>query len=271
MELFFLLPIPSAQDLKHIAILSTIAFLVAPLFLLLYIFSYNRRKKVHLKEKALMKFTFDAEILKSQIEVQEHIMQTIAAELHDNIGQLLGLTSFTLGSVSIPLQPIEQERVETAKELVIKATKELRQLAKLMQGEQLIVTGLDGAIKAELNWLSRNGTIKVNYTNSLKSKNLIKPEKELMLFRIFQEVVNNVIKHANASKLKINLFEKGNEIILTITDNGNGFHVKQIKEDSKGMGLGNLEKRTQMMGGNFEVWSEIGQGTIITIRIPRCK
>lgn len=270
MELFILLQVSSEQDIKKIVVLTTIAFLVTPIFLLFYIILYNRYKRANFKEKERMKLAFEAEMLKSQIEVQEHTMQTIAVELHDNIGQLLGLTSFTLGAVAPHPQSQEQDKIETAKELSLKAITELRQLAKLMQGEQLMTMGLDVAIKTELDWLIRNGKIEVTYKNQFESFILGGAKDiELVLFRVFQESINNVIKHAKASKLEVELTESELYIMLLVRDNGIGFTIEKSKQHPKGLGLKSLEKRTKMLGGTCEVLSELNKGTTVIIKIPK--
>ncbi len=269
MELFILLQESSTEDIKQIIILASVIFLLTPGFLLLYIVTYNRFKRANYKEKERMKLAFEAEILKSQIEVQEHTMQTIASELHDNIGQLLGLTSFTLGSVSQHPMATEQEKIETARELSVKAITELRQLAKLMQGEQLVETGLRAAIEVELDWLIRNGNLKVTHENTYSSFELGKKEKELVLFRVLQESINNVIKHAKASEVYIGIREEGGYVIITVRDNGVGFNMEEIKRKPKGLGLGSLEKRTNMLQGICHVVSVLGKGTTVNIKMPK--
>ena len=92
------------NDIGGLIIVTTIIFLIAPAFILLYTFVYNQRKKRHIEEKKIMQITFASEIAKTQLEVQEQTMQTIGAELHDNIGQLLSLTSLTLNSIELDNQ-----------------------------------------------------------------------------------------------------------------------------------------------------------------------
>ena len=91
----------AGEGIRNTVIIATAIFLIAPAFIVVYIFIYNQRKKLHIQEKAQMKLSFEAEIAKTQLEVQEQTMQTIGAELHDNIGQLLSLTSLTLNSIEL--------------------------------------------------------------------------------------------------------------------------------------------------------------------------
>ena len=122
-----------ADDIKGLILTITLIFLIAPAFILLYIVVYNRRKKKHMEEKEMMKLTFETELVKTQYEVQEQTMQTIGAELHDNIGQLLSLTSLTLNSIELDNQTKAKQKIETAIDLTIRSIKELRLLGKLLQ------------------------------------------------------------------------------------------------------------------------------------------
>src|SRR5271170_649129 len=99
-------------DIKELVLITTLIFLIAPAFIISYIFVYNRRKKKHIEEKAQMRLKFGAEIAKAQLEVQEQTMQTIGADLHDNIGQLLSLTSLTLNSIELDKLAKAQQKID---------------------------------------------------------------------------------------------------------------------------------------------------------------
>src|ERR1700748_2188253 len=140
-------------DISGLIIIATAIFLIAPASILAYISIYNRRKKRHIEEKAQMQLTFEAEIAKTQLEVQEQTMQTIGADLHDNIGQLLSLTSLTLNSIELDNPDKSKQKIDAAIDLTLRSIKEMRLLGKLLQGDQLIVLGLPEAIRHEINWL----------------------------------------------------------------------------------------------------------------------
>src|SRR3569833_2855451 len=144
-------------EIKELIIITTLIFLIAPAFLMLYIFIYNRRKKKHMEEKEQMKVILEAELLKTQMEIQEQTLQTIGTDLHDNIGQLLSLTSLTLNSIELDNPDKAQQKVDAAIELNLKSIKEMRQLGKLLHGEQLVKLGLEEAIRSEINWIEKSG------------------------------------------------------------------------------------------------------------------
>lgn len=255
-------------DLRNLIIISTLIFLIAPVAVILYVVIYNRRKKNHIEEKEQMKRNFEAEILKTHLEVQEETMQTIGADLHDNIGQLLSLTSLTLNSVELDNADKARQKIDTAIDLTLKSIKEMRLLGKLLQGDQLIGMGLAEAIRHEIVWLEKSGKYQINYLEDGDPAAANNPDKDLILFRILQETLNNIIKHAAATQIDISLAYSQTDIHLQITDNGKGFDLISSPEKKIGMGLQNIHKRAKIIGGHAEINSQPGKGTCIDIFIP---
>jgi two-component system NarL family sensor kinase len=256
------------EDIKKLVVVTTLVFLIAVASILAYIFVYNERKKRHIEEKALMQLTFDAEITKTQLEVQEQTMQTIGADLHDNIGQLLSLTSLTLNSIELDNDKKARKKIDAAIDLTMRSIKEMRLLGKLLQGDQLIGMGLDEAIKYEINWIEKSGQYKVNYTNDGEMPAASSPDKDLILFRILQEVLNNIIKHAKATVISIKLEYQATTLQLQVTDNGIGFNSDDLPAGQSGMGLQNIQKRAGIIGGEATIASNPDEGTTITILTP---
>jgi two-component system NarL family sensor kinase len=252
------------DDFKELIIITTIIFLIAPAFILIYILIYNRRKKRHIEEKAQL----EAEIFKTQYEVQEQTMQTIGADLHDNIGQLLSLTSLTLNSIELHNAAKSRQKIDAAIDLTIRSIKEMRLLVKLLQGDQLMVLGLPEAIRYEINWLEKSGKYRVSYTDDGEMPAANNPDKDLIIFRILQEILNNIIKHASATEISIKLEFPEGQLQLEITDNGIGFDSDNLPAEQRGMGLHNIEKRAGIIGGEVVIKSAPGKGTGITIFIP---
>ena len=257
----------SAKEINTLIILITLVFLLAPGFLILYINVYNRRKKKHIEEKTLMQQTFAAEILKTQLEVQEQTMQTIGADLHDNIGQLLSLTSLTLNSIEIEEANKAQQKIDTALDLNSRCIKELRLLGKLLQGEQLIGNGLTEAIGHEIAWIEKAGQYQVSYQTENFSADS-NTDKDLLVFRILQEVLNNIVKHAFATQINIKLCCRNKQLQLIVEDNGVGFLTDEVPQKQQGMGLHNIRKRAELMGGEVGIRSEPGTGTLVELNIP---
>ncbi|MES2278156.1 MAG: ATP-binding protein [Bacteroidota bacterium] len=257
-----------ADEIGNLILVITLIFLIAPAFIIIYMFVYNERKKRHIKEKMQMKLAFDAEMAKTQLEVQEQTMQTIGADLHDNIGQLLSLTSLTLNSVELEGDPKAKKKVDAAIDLTLRSIKELRQLGKLLQGDQLIAIGLVAAIRHEIDWVERSGKFKVTYVDEGELPADGNTDKDLIVFRILQEALNNIIKHASASHIHIKIEYRDAVLQLHINDNGIGFDADNLQLDKQGMGLHNIHKRAGIIGGDVIIRSKPGEGTAITVIIP---
>lgn len=257
----------SSKEVFFLISLITIIFLMAPLFLMIYVNLYNRRKKKHNEETASLKRSFENELLKSQIEVQEQTLKTIAYDLHDNIGQLLGLTIITLGSINIDDPAKATEKIAAAEDLAKRSVKEIRALSRLLHGEELISRGLIGAIAFELDWVGKSQLYKISYHNNI---NALPPKAgiETMIFRLFQETLHNIIRHAKALEIIINLDFINDQLILSIADDGIGFDFTETRKLHKGMGLQNIQKRVAMIGGTVTFDTSPGKGTTITITTP---
>lgn len=256
------------NELKDLIVITTIIFLIMPAFLLVYIAVYNKRKKKHSEEKIQIKQAFEEELIKTQHEIREHTMQTIGTDLHDNIGQLLSLTSLTLKSIT-PAQPAKiMDKVDTAVDLLSKSIKEMRLLGKLLQGDQLIAEGLDEAIKQAIKWIRKSEQFEIDYQYNVPLVLIKNPSKDLVFFRILQEILNNIIKHAMATAIQIALKYAGDTLILYVKDNGIGISQNEQTFDQLGMGLHNIKKRATLIGGNVVIDSQAGKGTQLTISIP---
>lgn len=247
--------------------LASVIFLIAPVSLILFVMLYNNRKKRHEQEKEWLRTNFENELLKSQMEVHEQTMQNVAGNLHDNIGQLLSLLVITLSSIK-PDQPLRvTEKVDSASELARRAIKELRQLSRIMHGQELIRMGLAEAIAFELGYLQTAGLHTIQFSNSYKSKD-VQNDKEIILFRIFQEVLNNAVRHAEATAINVSIDQDDHCLKLTISDNGRGFNETSLPKEKKGLGLFNIRKRVALIGGEVDITTSPGNGTEIKIVIP---
>ncbi len=257
-----------ANHIQELILIATLIFLLAPVFVILYILVYNRRKIKHIEEKEQMKLAFDAEIVKTQLEVQEQTMQNIGADLHDNIGQLLSLSSLTLSSIQLDDLTKAREKIDAAIDLTGRSIKEMRLLGKLLQGDQLLGVGLSEAICHEINWIEKSGKYQVDYLHEGEMPATSNLDKDLILFRILQEVMNNIIKHSFATKINIKLAYIAQNMELHIDDNGVGFDALSLHAAHNGMGLQNMQKRARIVGGEVTIWSLQNEGTRISVIIP---
>ncbi len=259
--------VPTNEILTLIIWVSAI-FLIAPVFLIVYVSVYNARKKKHLEETERMRNAFRTELLQTQMEVQEQTLKTIGNDLHDNINQLLGLMTITLSAVDLSDKEKAAEKIAAAEALARRSIREIRALSRLMHGEELVGKGLQDAIAFELDWLEKSGRYQVHRKGSLTGMPK-HPETELFVFRIFQETLHNIIRHAQASSVTVEQAWLDNTLTLTLTDDGAGFDVEAALAKRSGMGLQNIRKRAAMIGGSAHIRSAPGKGSSVTITVPR--
>lgn len=258
------------ESLTTFILLGTIIviFFVAFVVLLSYMFTAKKNKLI--QEKQLMKTQFEQELLQTQVEIQEQTLNTISEEIHDNVGQILSLAKLNLNTVKEIINPQTRLKIENAREMVSKAINDLRDLSRSLQGEKAGEIGLVEAITNELKVLQNTG----QYNTQLKIEGQLyklDPKKEMVLFRIVQEALHNAVKHANASELKVFLNYSPLIFSLQVCDNGVGFSQNSLQASKTGIGLQNMQNRTALIGGDFNIESSKSCGTSIRVEIANNK
>lgn len=240
--------------------LAIVAIGVISLFL-----NYRNKRLQAIQEKEKMQAAFNEQLLQSQLEMQEHTSNMISAEIHDNVGQVLSLAKVQLNIIDQG-ETLNRSLLADAKESVSKAMTDLRDIAKSLNSERIKLSSLQEITGQELQRISRLGLMTTSMETTGEIKNL-QEQKKLIIFRIIQESLQNVIKHAQAKKIEISFhFEKDN-LKIEVIDNGIGFD-KSLIEKKEGLGLQNIISRALVIGGEANINSVPGQGTIITIISP---
>lgn len=250
-----------------IAVTCLLALLTA--FMALTVIVYNKRKRKILLEKELMKKNYDQELLRTQLEIQEQTLKTISEEIHDNIGQALSLAKLKLNTLKYDQPGLLVERINDSRELVSKAIRDLRDLSRSLNTDSIASMGLVRAIEQELEIFQKSGFQTTLYTEGEIRK--MEPQQELILFRIIQESLNNIIKHAEARTIRVTAHYSDTELDLQVEDDGKGADTAQLDMEGnsyKSLGLRNMYNRARMIGGTFSVHSVPGNGTLIKLTIP---
>ena len=156
---------------------------------------------------------------------------------------------------------------ERSLDMIDTSIKELRRVAHNMMPEMLVKFGLDEALKEYCNAINGAKLMTIKY-QSFGMESRIDGSAEIIIYRIVQEVLSNMVKHARASHIEVEAARNGDGFNLTIKDNGKGFDTNQINR-SKGLGWKNIAARVNMLDGKMEVRSELLTGTQIEIIIPK--
>lgn len=237
-------------------------------FFLFYRNVMRKRNEMFLNEQK-MKNEFQQTLLQTQLEIQEQTLKTISEEIHDNVGQVLSLAKLNLNTMDISKTAQLQGKIDSALAQVSKAINDLRDLSKSFNTDNISAIGLVRAVEYELDMIKKTGLHKTGFNVEGKIKRL-EPQKELILFRIVQETLHNIIKHAGASSIWISARYTENDLELEIKDNGKGFDTAAAGDQDTGSGLGirNMNNRARLIGAEFNLSSIKDEGTSVAIVLP---
>jgi signal transduction histidine kinase len=239
-----------------IAIFTTTAFVLLLLAtIVIIVFIANKKHVAAQLEK-------ERELRTMQQELEEELLLTISRELHDNIGQFLSAVNMKLEKEK-RLKPDMVPILESVGQPLNEAINQVRMLSRSLNNEQLERDGLLNSIDREVNRLKQLVSLHIDWQHDTKEPKLDKNQR-LMAFRIFQEVMNNIFKHAGANKINIGLTGEGG-FKMTVTDDGMGFDSEQILADGKGLGLRNIIKRAELAAMNYTIDTKPGEGCIFKL------
>lgn len=196
-------------------------------------------------------------------QAQEKEKMQLSKELHDGLGPLLSLIKLNVSSIKT--EPESEKMLSEVKELTTESIKEVRNISHALAPSLLQKQGLEAALNEFLDQVKTSGTLQTELEYSVKEK--LSPETEINFYRIVQEAVNNVIKHAEANKVWISIKGDGSEIEFRIIDNGKGFLVDKTRS-TNGNGMNNIYSRVDFLKGQLVINSNEGKGTQFIISIP---
>jgi len=221
---------------------------------------YYARRKAH--EKSLQEF--DHILMQSRLEIQEQTFRSISQEMHDNICQVLSLAKLNVNTVDLANAAGTREKLEESSSLIAQGLQSLRDLAKSLQGGAIQRTGLLPALEQEMRRIEKLGIMQTVFRILGEPVN-IEENKSLIIFRIAQEALHNVIKHAEATVLEMQVKFSSTELNLLVRDNGKGM---QVQGQDDGSGMQNMKDRARIIGAQLKIENAETGGTIITVTLP---
>ncbi|MBC7946389.1 MAG: sensor histidine kinase [Chitinophagaceae bacterium] len=247
--------------------------LVAALIAVLYLLkrNYRNRQKLSEQQAALLKErikTIEKEqqisSLQSMINGQETERTRIARDLHDGLGGIFSTVKMHYSTLPQDTPGIKENPMyRKTLDLINNASDELRKVAHNMMPEVLMKVGLVDALRDFANNISSGKLLKVTLQTFGMEKRLGNAT-EIMLYRIIQELVNNIIKHAHATEAIIQINREGNRLSLTIEDNGRGFDTREA-EEKRSMGMDTVKSRVNYLNGKLTIDSRKDIGTTVMI------
>ena len=250
------------NDEQVVAImLASIVIVILAVFTLLFFLLFIKKKTLLQKKNEQIRRDYENQLLQSQIEVQESTFSALGKELHDNIGQLLSTAKMLLGITERNLSN-PPDTLITANETVGQAISEIRSLSKSLNKEWLEQFDLIDNLVMEVNRINSADDIKIYL--AYQDKINLEPDKQIILFRIIQEAIQNTLKHAYARNIYIRIDVQDGVLLTTVKDDGTGFQIPPV---SNGVGMVNMKQRIKLLGGIIN-WDSSSSGSTVTIQLP---
>lgn len=204
-------------------------------------------------------------LVRASIESQERERAEIGRELHDNINQILAVTKAYV-EASLTEIDMQEELAQRSINNLQLAINEIRKISKSLVPPVMDKNGLIDSVKDLIENIRLVNPFAINFMYEREQLRNVTPQQQLALYRIVQEQFNNIIKHAQAHNVSIELFEKNNFIDLWIKDDGRGFDPRERR---KGVGLSNILSRIELFDGKLEVISSKGKGCTLKVHVPK--
>ncbi len=258
------------DNIKFIVIIGIAVMLLFLASLLIAFIIAQRKKLKYQRDLQQLRETQHNQLIEAAVRSEETERHRIAEALHDEVGAILSSSKLHLqGIKSTNLDERDKQLYEKGKELLDEGIKKVRGISHNLHSNILKEFGLNEAIRDFLNKLTQASLIKAttDLDNNYITKN---PENDISIYRMVQELVNNILKHANAKEIKVHSNYTGRLLELTISHNGKGLTQQQFEElryNKDGMGLKNIQNRVILLRGKIEFATDDNKSTI-NIIIP---
>ncbi len=230
---------------------------------------YSRKLEAEIKERTDELQNAEKIKLAAIYENIEFERKRISRDLHDYLGQILTSAKLKLEAFQHS-RTIRDKQFDESIDLLQDTGKVLRIIVHNLHPLEIESYGLAASVKMNCHEINRDTKIKVNYIENNYSGKLNKKD-EVMVYRIVQEALNNVIKHARCTQLSVKIEELKNKLLITVWDNGKGFNQDDaglVEDKNNTFGLINMKQRADLLGAELEIKSEINIGTTIKLGIP---
>ena len=225
------------------------------------VFLHTKKVSYLALQQQIQKEAFEKQLLQSQIEVQESTYTAMSKELHDNVGQLLSSAKMMLGVLQIEEEK-PSETLKIVSQTVGMAITEIRTLSKSFSKEWLEQFDLVENLATEVKRINTAQQLTIHFTTV--EKLALISNRQIILFRIIQEAMQNAIRHAFPKNIYINISVNQSTITIVVEDDGKGFDTNC---KSNGLGTLNMRQRAHLLNGNV-TWTSHGTGCTITVNIP---
>lgn len=244
---------------------ASLLFVLFFFFFIYFLYRIKEKQNNFIINEKELKSHFSETLLQTQLEIKEETLNHIGQELHDNLGQIASLIKIHLNTLQLSDPQKASEKIEDTKELVRQLILDIKSLSLSLGTNKIQQIGLAKAIRIEVQRLKKLDQFTISYSGVEEIMGL-DAGKATILYRMFQESCNNIIKHSQAKHIHVLLTVSNNLLTLVINDDGIGFEPDLL--EGNGSGVDNLKNRAQLIKSNLTISSKPNKGTTISIILP---
>ncbi|WP_411811692.1 sensor histidine kinase [Chryseobacterium scophthalmum] len=248
------------EENKLVIIFTFTLLIIVLTMIFVYVIFIQKKTRLLIAQKE-KDMRFEKELATSQIEMKEQTLNYIGQELHDDLGQKLSVVRLRQNQLIAKMKDSEKEELVELNELLGECIQDIRDLSKTLITEQVIHFGLIESLEREISKIQKLRLLKIELITQKHDIDIM-PKHGLILFRIIQESINNILKHSKAKNVSIKIEDDHKKLDILISDNGKGFNTN-LKKD--GSGLKNMELRAKIIHAEFSIQSEPDKGTQTSI------
>lgn len=252
------------EQIRNILISSFVFLLIV---LLLLYNSYRLKQKNKYQQDLNRQ---QNELFNAIVNTQDRERKRIAQDIHDSLGSVLSAAKLKLSSLQENKEifsPAQFEKYQASLDLLDEASTELRNISHNIMPATLSKLGLEAALQNLIDKIAAHSKMQISFT-AHGFEGRMDETTEMSIYRIVLELLNNIVKHAAAEKVTIQIIKYPAYINLVVEDNGKGFNYNKALEEKKGIGLGNILSRVEYLDGSIDIDSSAGKGTTVIIEIP---
>ncbi|HEX8561726.1 MAG TPA: ATP-binding protein [Flavobacterium sp.] len=242
-------------------VIGTVFICLIILFCAILIKLYIHKVKTYTKVIYQKDLDFQKTLNTTIVETQEQVLNNISQDLHDDAGQQLTYINFQLENLKLD-SPDLANVLAPVSESISSLSSSIRRISHALNNQLIAQQDLIKAITSEADRLQQTGKLNVILTVGETQPNALGKNEQIVVYRIFQEIINNILKHSGADTIKIDI-DTMPEFRMDISDNGRGFDTNQ--GNTATLGLQSMSHRAQLIGYTVSVTSEKGKGTLVSV------
>jgi two-component system, NarL family, sensor kinase len=247
--------------------LATVGMLVLAGFIIVFVVFYQKKMIQEQVKRQQLELDFQQKMLEATMESEENERRKLAGDLHDSVGGML--STIRVGLTSIAKQLPDPKIIDQSKQMLDDTLTSVRRISLDLMPSTLEKFGLLPALKEICERFQAASLIPVTFSEEGEVQ-FIETKSELKIFRIVQELINNAIKHAQASKIEVKVIG-GDQLTISVEDDGIGFDPflkHHVTPNGSGLGLYNMENRARLLNAKLEYDTKRPKGSKITLRVP---